>query len=365
MVKSYWFGGFVVALAAGLILAAENAAPKPASVERPVMSGKNMKSKLGVLYLIGGPESEGLLELCDRGRMPMVKVGPQDITRSEDAARRRAQGKDVGKDLGNFESRALRLKKHNSKAIVVVSVAGNAKLMSLANDPVQAAEKRFKGLEPQLKKLEPHRDQIDFLEAWPNMWEPADVDMARWYCKFTEVLARRIAEAGYRPVILTSGMGGLPIKPEILDAMVPALRVAKKYRGAWACHGYTMDYTMDPEKESFYSLRYRRAYAYLRKAHPDVADLPILLTEGGVDYRGDPDKDGWQARGSVEKYEQWLKWYDGELMKDPQVLGVTLFKTGYGSTWKSFDLEPVTAWLARYLDERNASAAGGGSRSPG
>ncbi len=44
--------------------------------------------------------------------------------------------------------------------------------------------------------------------------------------------------------------------------------------------------------------------------------------------------------------------YDRELMKDPQVLGVTLFKCGYGSTWKSFDLEPVMPWLLKYLEKR-------------
>jgi len=324
----------------------------PGSIERAVISGKDMKTKLGVLYLIGDPESKGLLPLCNKGVLPIIKVAPQDITRAEDAERARARGKNPGKDIGEFKSRALILKQHNPKAIVVVSVAGNAKLMSLANDPVEAAQKRFAGLEGQLKKLEPHKDKIDFLEAWPNMWEPADVEMARWYGKFTEALARKIAEAGYRPVVLTSGMGGLPIKPEILDAMVPGLRAAKKYGGAWACHGYTMNYTMDTKEESYYSLRYRRTYDYLRKAHPEVADLPVLLTEGGVDYRGNPDKDGWQARGSAEKYEQWLTWYDRELMKDPQVLGVTLFKCGYGSTWKSFDLEPVMPWLLKYLEKR-------------
>ena len=322
--------------------------PKPG--ERPVMTGKGMKTKLGVLYLSGNPESRGLLDLIEQGRMSIIKVPLNDITRAEDTQRARSRGKNVGSDIGNFQSRALILKKRNPKAIVITGMSCNAKIMAPRSDPVEAAEKRFKAMEGQLKKLEPHKDKVDFLELFPCMWEPDSPEMGRWYSRFTEVLARKVGEAGYRPIVLTSGVGGLPIKPELLDAMAPGLRAAKKYGGAWACHGYTLEYTRDAQKESHYSLRYRRAYDYLRKAHPDIADLPIIMVEGGVDYRGDPDKDGWQARGSQKKFEDWLAWYDGELLKDPQVLGVTLFKAGSMSTWKSFDLEPVCGWLTEYLD---------------
>ena len=195
--------------------------------------------------------------------------------------------------------------------------------------------------------------KIDFLEFVPNMWEPKTVEQAHWYCEFIRLLAPKIASLGLRPVVLTSGVGGLPVEPKILDAMVPALRVAKECGGAWACHGYTIKYTMDTEVESWYSLRYRRAYAYLQKNHPEVADLPMILTEGGVDKLGDPDKDGWQARGTAGQYKRWLIWYDNELMKDDYVLGVTLFKIGAPSIWKSFDLEPIAPGLLNYLKTKH------------
>jgi hypothetical protein len=193
---------------------------------------------------------------------------------------------------------------------------------------------------------------VDYLSFMPNMWEPKTVEQAQWYCRYIAHAAPKVAEMGFRPIILQAGVGGLPIKPEILDAMVPALRIAKKHGGAWACHGYTIDYTTDLKHESYYSLRYRRAYDYLRKAHPEVADLTMILMEGGVDKAGDKDKDGWQARGPTKKYVEWLRWFDSQLLKDPQVLGVCLFKIGNVKDWRSFDLDPVAPWLGKYLREK-------------
>jgi hypothetical protein len=127
--------------------------------------------------------------------------------------------------------------------------------------------------------------------------------------------------------------------------MVPGLRLAKHLGGAWGCHGYTLDYTKDPNHEYYYALRYRAAYNYFKEHHPELMDFPMVLLEGGVDLKGDPDKDGWLARGSLEKYVDWLDWYNEQLMQDDYVLGVTLFKIGAPSIWKSFELEPVVPWL--------------------
>lgn len=318
----------LVLLLARAALAGETGAKK-------VLSGKDMKSKLGVLYLIGNVESQGMLKLADTGKLPIFKVGLADLTFGD--------------------SRAVRVKKNNPKALLVIGMSG-PEFKTRTDDPVEAAKKRWKDMEKELSSVsEENRKLIDFLEAWPNMWGPSSVEEAKWYVRYTECLAEKIASAGYRPVVATYGVGGIPADKKqwpILDAMIPALRAAKQCGGAWACHGYTLEYSKDYEVEKWYSLRYRQTYAYLREKFPEVADLPMILSEGGVDKQGDPDKDGWQARGSKEKYEDWLTWYDSEICKDPYVLGVTLFKIGSPDTWKSFDLEPVAGWLAEYLTKR-------------
>lgn len=304
--------------------------------ERVIMSGKGMASKLGLLYLDGGRGSQHLLSLVDKGNIPIMKIPVGDFTRPD--------------------SIGLRLKKANPRAIIVVGVGASSSDMKAERDVSEVFAKWLKDKENELKVLQMHKEKVDFLSFMPNMWEPKTVEQAQWYCRYIEFAAPRVAAMGFRPVVLQSGVGGLPIEPDILEAMVPALRTAKRYGGAWACHGYTLDYTMDVEHESYYSLRYRRAYNYLRKAHPEVADLPMILMEGGVDKAGDPDRDGWQARGSMESYVEWLKWFDAELLKDPQVLGVALFKIGNLDSWKSFDLEPIAPWLGDYLSRRAATS---------
>ncbi|MGB9588984.1 MAG: hypothetical protein ACPL7O_12455 [Armatimonadota bacterium] len=324
---------FAVLMSISLLVATAVSSPAQIAPEKPMLSGKGMKSKLGLVYL--GGNSPGLQMLLERGRIPIIKLG-------------------VG-DFGGPNSVGHRLKQKNPRAIIFVGAGISSKELRPDRDPAEVFNGWLKAQEGNLRVYQANSKLIDYLSFMPNMWEPKTVEIAQWYCRYVTYAAPRIAQMGFRPIILQSGVGGLPIEPQILDAMVPAFRVAKRYGGAWACHGYTLEYTKDARVESFYSLRYRKAYEYLRKAHPNVADLTMILMEAGVDKAGDPDKDGWQARGTKEKYIDWLTWFDAELCKDPQVLGAALFAIGCGSGWKSFDVEPITGWLADYWDRKAAS----------
>jgi len=132
---------------------------------------------------------------------------------------------------------------------------------------------------------------------------------------------------------------------------VPALQTTKKLNGAWSYHAYSLEYTTDSEVEAWYSLRYRLFYDFLREKHPDLAHLPLILTEGGIDRAGNAEKDGWQARGDESRFQRWLQWFDNQLQRDDYVVGVTLFQLGDSAGWRSFDLEPVATWLAKHLRE--------------
>lgn len=77
--------------------------------ERAMPSGKGMPSKLGLLYLDGGRPSEHLLGLVDGGKVPIMKIPAHDFARPD--------------------SVGLRLKKANSKAIIVVGVGAQSKEM--------------------------------------------------------------------------------------------------------------------------------------------------------------------------------------------------------------------------------------------
>jgi hypothetical protein len=114
-------------------------------------------------------------------------------------------------------------------------------------------------------------------------------------------------------------------------AVGPRLGVAYQLaRGTVLRAGWGLVYgtTADVNYQLFYSLRYRRFYSHFAEKHPDLTDMPLILTEGGFDTGGNPHKSGWQANGKAEQFEEWLTWWDEQLGQDPYVLGSTLFQIG-------------------------------------
>ncbi len=226
------------------------------------------------------------------------------------------------------------------------------------DDPKASARDYWeKRLSPGVKNLTAQQKQwIDYLEG-PNECDNtpcwASLEDAKWFCEFSAELAEIMSRNGFKPCLGSIPVGNPPGPPEEVEAkikaFIPALRVAKKLGGAWSYHPYTLKYTKDPGVEYHYSLRYRRFYEALGKCAPELAELPLLLTEGGVDSDGShPDRPGWK-RDTPEKFQDWLKWFDSEIKRDPYVKGVTLFEIGHPENWDSFDLEPIADWLAGYL----------------
>jgi hypothetical protein len=214
------------------------------------------------------------------------------------------------------------------------------------------------------------RALIDHLEG-PNEgqtptlgypWEQR-IQASQWLNEFWTNLTPRIVVAGYKPCIGSIAVGNPGGNPSdwqpMLAEFVPALRQAKAAGGSWSYHSYTLQYTTDLNIEIHDSLRYRQFYSFFAETYPDLADIPLILTEGGVDQVGDRLTSGWQARGSSVNYQRWLNWFDQRIMEDSYVLGCTLFQNG-DSWWASFDLEnvmpgaapgvvPITTWLRDYL----------------
>jgi hypothetical protein len=204
------------------------------------------------------------------------------------------------------------------------------------------------------------RALIDYLEGpnegqTPTLGYPSGsaLQASQWFNQFWTNLTPRIVAAGYKPCIGSIAVGNpggsTSEMQSYLAAFVPALRQAQAAGGAWSYHAYTISYTTDVTAELYYSLRYRQFYSYFSSAFPDLASLPLILTEGGVDFSGDPNTSGWQARGTQADYQRWLNWFDHQLQQDAYVVGCTLFENGDPAGWSSFDLEPICGWLKNYL----------------
>lgn len=224
---------------------------------------------------------------------------------------------------------------------------------SLRDNPEASAQDFWdRVLWPPLSGLPPEERQlIDYLEG-PNEGDSTptwgSVENARWFSRFWVALIPLIQQAGLRPCIGSISVGNPPgpvdqIEAQ-LEAFVPALLAAQDADGAWSYHAYTVQYVMDAGVEYWYSLRYRLFYDFLQRRHPELAWLPMILTEGGVDAPG-----GWRQRGDAQRFITWLHWYDSQLQRDPYVLGVTLFQSGNTTDWASFDIEPIAGWLADHL----------------
>lgn len=266
-------------------------------------------------------------------------------------------------DLGDDMRQALVDYKRSCPTGVVVLRLWTPVLYRLDQTPEEcAADYWERWIWPPLANLsEKERRLIDYVEG-PNegdstpTWETTE--SVRWFSRFWVALVERMRRQGIRPCVGSIPVGNPPGKPRELEArwlaFAPALESALRAGGAWSYHAYTIEYTEDPEKESWFSLRYRRLSEILRRRRPSLARLPIILSEGGVDSSGNPSTSGHLARGSVERYQSWLEWFDAQIQSDPNVLGATLFQIGDPQGWPSFDLEPIAPWIARHL-ARNAS----------
>lgn len=228
----------------------------------------------------------------------------------------------------------------------------------VTDNPVTAANNYWnQWLRPRLDSLSASdRALIDYLEG-PNEGDntPTWVTLAdtEWYNTFWMTLAPLMANAGFKPNAYSISVGNPPGSPQEiyqrLDRIAPSLKLIKSLGGSWGYHSYTIQYTTNPGIEYWYSLRYRMFYNYFAQAHPELVDLPIILTEGGVDGQVSPLGAGWKGGGDAAKYINWLQWFDTEIRKDPQVVGVTLFQSGDFGMWLSFEVEPISDWLAQHL----------------
>ncbi len=243
--------------------------------------------------------------------------------------------------------------------IVIMRVyEGDAPVYSLSDDPGNSAQDFWdKLLGPATSKLSPSDRQLITYLAGPNEYGNTPIinsqKAADWTAKFWEKLSEIMSQNGFKP-----DMGEIPVGnlgPDLLGPLVPVLREIKQLGGVWSYHAYSLDYTTDVNQENWTSLRYRSFYDYFRQNAPDLSDMPMILTEGGIDKSGNGQTDGWSARGDASKFEDWLQWYDGQIKQDPYILGVTLFQTGNNSDWKSFNVDPIASWLSNYLGGQPAN----------
>lgn len=161
--------------------------------------------------------------------------------------------------------------------------------------------------------------------------------------------ARIMDRNGFRVVVGSFSVGN----PKLVywQQFLPALEAARQYEGALALHEYAWP-TLRRGWE-WYLLRHRKVY----DGEPErgwaglpehLKTLPLLITECGLDgliEKGHPPR-GWEVLYGNDpgKYLRQLTWYDGELLKDPYVVGAAIYCLATpDALWKSYDIWPEPA----------------------
>lgn len=218
------------------------------------------------------------------------------------------------------------------------------------SDPSASAQDFFnKVVKPGLDGLGGNKNLFDYLQS-PNEFENTPEWRGEANMKWNGAFWRKLTELNSQAGIKTC-IGGIPVgnieAPE-LKFMLEDLKAMKNMGAAFCYHGYTFNYSHDVGHEIYYSLRYRQYYDYFRANVPELASMPLILSEGGVAEGGDPYA-GYLKNNKVSQFEDWLTWFDSEMRQDPYVVGVTLFQIGNDSDWGNFDLEKISSWMGDYL----------------
>lgn len=208
--------------------------------------------------------------------------------------------------------------------------------------------------------------RMEVFDAWEGYNEPvaSDAEQMKRLADMEAERVRLLAGHGIRSVIGNFSAGRPPL--EDWTHFRPALESAREHEGYLGLHEYSapvMQFGTEGD-EGWLTLRYRKVYR--QQLIPAGLDLPLVITECGVDgtvggSRPGPDGQGWkhfvdywaeQGMGTdgAGNYVEQLVWYDSELAKDDYVVGAAIFAINATKDWQTYDiLGEAASILERYL----------------
>lgn len=198
-------------------------------------------------------------------------------------------------------------------------------------DPIADARNAFTQLQPIMDKL---RGLVDVWEGYneipidtPAPLTEREFQKARNYNAFTVELARLVHEFGLKYAAYSFSTGN-PVHVELWDLLVEGLR-ASDYL---ALHEYIAPNAEWTEFNDTMLNRYRAAYERV----PQDARRPVLITETGADFNGEH---GFIGKLGVPQYLGMMARYDRAMMRDPYVVGATIFCYGIDDKkWETYDI---------------------------
>jgi len=200
---------------------------------------------------------------------------------------------------------------------------------------------------------------------WVGFNEPVwtTAEQMTWYAQLEIERIRALQALGLRAVIGEFATG----TPELdqWGDFLAALRYGADHDALLGLHEYSCPWMWwmagehqlhageDQGREGWTTLRYRKVKRLVLE--PNRIEIPIVITECGIDPMVNPKPPGAPARpwtgladywrehdgedNAAAYYVQQLIWYDDELRQDDYVRGAAIFCGGnYGGTWAHFDI---------------------------
>ncbi len=183
-------------------------------------------------------------------------------------------------------------------------------------------------------------ESTNSVDCWEGYNEPVPGHTAQemqWMSSF-EVERIKLLNSISRKACIGSFSAGNP-DLALWSEFKPALEAAKQNGGYLSLHEYcspSMQCNLDGDT-GWLTLRYRKVYRqYLQ---PNNLEIPLVITETGIDSGGCEDNCGWRAHTDASSYLEDLKWYDSKLKEDSYVVGAAIFHYGQFG-WGSFEIYP-------------------------
>ncbi len=229
--------------------------------------------------------------------------------------------------------------------IVVRLWPGKTSPYHMSDDPIVCANNYWHRIESRVNSLDPN--YVDWLEG-PNELDDMDNWFANggvWYAHFASRLADLMQAKGYRPLLGSIPVGngeGAFLKP--FGDMVKHRNDNPLLTIGWSYHAYSAALSVDVNAEQWTTFRYRRI-----AQEAQMTGIPIVLSEAGQDSESNG---GWKKQFGLtaEGYLNWLKWFDGQIRQDEDVIGATIFQVGDTGQWDRFDLGPLSKNMSAYIN---------------
>lgn len=311
----------------------KTATPTPSPTPTPTPYPPGPPSKLGLFVT---RHHSGVLEMVEKGQPALVKTL-------------------------EFDREFVRGLKASSPATLIVARL-HMDQMNLDVDPLPLARSFVEELLP----IATDTMRMDAIDGWEAYNEPvADTaDKMKRLADFEAERTRLLAAEGLTSVVGNFATGHPPL--ELWPDFKPALHAIRENGGYLGLHEYSApimqfrsgSYQLEGEPpqgdEGWLTLRYRKAYRrYLMPM--GYGDIPILMTECGVDglvqpRPGPPGATGWQEfidywlteglrPDPPGLYMDQLLWYDANLQQDNYIRGAAIFLAGSNDArWDSYDI---------------------------